>query len=473
MTPKPKVNVLEATWITPSTPTPPSKARTPLSDWDTVMFNSYTPLLFFYINKSKDPAFMNTYQLKKSLSDVLTDYYPLAGRLVDIGNGRDEISNTDAGVLFQEAEYLDQLEKYRPSGYLPNQLDYHRMFPIHFYSSPQDPLLAVQITRFQDGGVALGVMMLHKIADTYSLSLFLDAWAKKSRGQAYPYVCFSRNIIGFDEQNTNITEDAFKHYQDEHRLLTEDLYQDIEMDPQQHRYARTSRNGPEPLKSIVLEFFAGGLYQCRKDAHSNDSATEIKKSVTSKEALLSMLYRAIARSRNVDPDTNIRMTTSVNGRSIMVERKGIDAYFGNLMVSRTITIKKSEVEDISLGQTAMRLHNSISQVDTRLLHGISKLYTLHGDMTVNYLTCQPNSEKQATASDASALPFWRLNFGHGAPDRTRGYITFGGNGCLIIFGRGDRTEGPMYDVQVQMDTESMRRFIDDPDIKKYANSILF
>jgi hypothetical protein len=326
MTPKPKVNVLEATWITPSVPS--TKPRTPLSDWDAVMFNSYTPLLFFYTNKLKDPTFMSTEQLKKSLADVLTDYYPLAGRLMDIGNGRDEIANSDEGVLFQEAEYLDELEKYRLSGYLPNQLDYYRMFPIHFYSSPQDPLLAVQITRFQDGGVALGVMMLHKIADTYSLSLFLDAWAKKSRGQTYPSISFNRNLIGFDE-NTQITDDAFKHYQDEHRLLTEDLYQDIEKDPQQHRYARTSRNGPVPLKSIVLEFFAGGLYKCRRDAQEDD---KYKGSVSSKEALLAMLYRAIARSRDVDPDTDIRMTTSVNGRSKMMECKGIDAYFGNWMV---------------------------------------------------------------------------------------------------------------------------------------------
>jgi hypothetical protein len=84
-----------------------------------------------------------------------------------------------------------------------------------------------------------------------------------------------------------------------------------------------------PLKSIVLEFFAGGLYKCRRDAQEDD---KYKGSVSSKEALLAMLYRAIARSRDVDPDTDIRMTTSVNGRSKMMECKGIDAYFGNWMV---------------------------------------------------------------------------------------------------------------------------------------------
>lgn len=101
MAPKPRVQVNNREWVIPSTPTPSQKKRTSLSDWDIVMYKSYTPLLLFYTNDEKDPDFMNTDTLKSSLSDVLEDFYPLAGRLVDIGNGRDEIDNCDAGVLFQ------------------------------------------------------------------------------------------------------------------------------------------------------------------------------------------------------------------------------------------------------------------------------------------------------------------------------------------------------------------------------------
>lgn len=101
MTPQPRVQVTNRTWISPSVTTPPQKRRTPLSDWDIVMFKSYTPLLLFYTNDSKDPDFMNTNALTTSLAAVLVDFYPLAGRLIDIGNGRDEIDNCDEGVLFQ------------------------------------------------------------------------------------------------------------------------------------------------------------------------------------------------------------------------------------------------------------------------------------------------------------------------------------------------------------------------------------
>jgi hypothetical protein len=101
MSSKPRVQINSREWVIPSTPTPSKKKRTSLSDWDIVMYKSYTPLLLFYINDEKNPDFMNTDILKSSLSAVLEHFYPLAGRLVDIGNGRDEIDNCDAGVLFQ------------------------------------------------------------------------------------------------------------------------------------------------------------------------------------------------------------------------------------------------------------------------------------------------------------------------------------------------------------------------------------
>lgn len=95
-----RVQSASRSWVKPATPTPFYKDRTELSDWDTVMFASYIPILLFYTNDNKDPNFMNTDILKNSLSKVLNDFYPLAGRLVDLGNGRDIIDNSDEGVLF-------------------------------------------------------------------------------------------------------------------------------------------------------------------------------------------------------------------------------------------------------------------------------------------------------------------------------------------------------------------------------------
>ncbi|KAI8364670.1 transferase [Radiomyces spectabilis] len=472
MVPQPHLVVTHREWVKPTVETPDHLRRTPLSDWDIVMFKSYTPLLIFYANNDHTPNFMNTRTLTESLSQVLEDFYPLAGRLVDIGNGRDEIDCCDAGVLFQEAEYNESLETFREAGYLPNQMDYHHMFPIHFYRSARDPLLAIQVNRFKDGGVALAVMILHKVADNYSACFFLDAWAKRARGVKYVQGNFQRDLVAVPP-STVITDEAIAHYREEHRVYKEDATSHIvRVDPNQSRFSRTSPIGPKPLKSVILEFYSDGLQLCKKDAHTTEMILS-RNWLSTKDALFAMLLRAIVRCREIPEDQPVKMVLSVNGRSKMKNQKEMDYYFGNWMISRSVATTKREVEQTCLAYTAATFRQKLASLKASLFHSISKLYTMHEDMTVHYLSYQSNSNARLTASDVSMLPFWRLDFGFGRPDRTRGYITFGGNGCLIVFGRSDGNKGAMYDVQLQMDADSIGRFIKDPEVRKYSRRILY
>lgn len=101
MVPLPHIHICKQEWIKPAIPTSKENGKLPLSDWDVVMYKSYIPLLLFYPNFNKSADFMETSFLLHSLRQVLVDFYPLAGRLIDIGNGRDEIHCNDTGVLFQ------------------------------------------------------------------------------------------------------------------------------------------------------------------------------------------------------------------------------------------------------------------------------------------------------------------------------------------------------------------------------------
>ncbi|ORX57363.1 transferase [Hesseltinella vesiculosa] len=470
MAPLPRIHLTRREWIKPATVTSEDKRRMALSDWDVVMYKSYTPLLLFYPNTNNAEGFMNTAMLLDSLRHVLNDFYPLAGRLVDVGNGRDEIECNDAGVLFQETTYQEELNTFVEDGYLPHQLDYHHMFPIHFYCSNQDPLLGIQVNRFLDGGVALGVMILHKIADAYSACLFLDAWAKQARGVAFAKGVFKRTLLAFPS-NTVITDEAISHYREEHRAFNPKHHR-LRMDPNQQKFSRTSPNGPLPLKSIVLEFHSDGLHQCKKDAHTQQMIDN-KIWLSTKDALFGMLFRAIVRSRKVGPDQPVRFLFGINGRSKLKNVKDMDFYFGNWIITRSVTTSRKEVSETTVVEAALAFRQQINTLRSSLFHSISKIYTMNEDMTVHYLTYQPNSDTQFTASDASMLPFWRLDFGFGRPDRTRGYITSGGNGCMIMFGRSDNAKNAMYDVQIQMDADCIKRFIEDPEVQKYANRILY
>ncbi|CAO3703046.1 unnamed protein product [Rhizopus stolonifer] len=464
MAPISRIQVTSRSWIKPEIPTPFHKERSELSDWDIVMYTAYIPLLLFYPNNTKDPNFMETEILKTSLSKTLTEFYPLAGRLLDIGNGRDMIDNCDEGVLFVEAEYPKDLETFKENGYVPSQMDYHRMFPIHFYCSPQDPLLAIQITRFSDGGVALGLMMLQKIADMYSLSYFLDAWSKVTRNDEFTPATFNKAIVECPE-DAGITEEAFDRYRDEHQFCSSQLSQP---DPSSQKF---SHNGPKPLKSIILEFHTKGLQECKKKAHTPEMISK-KDWVSTKDALFAMLLRAVAKSRTVPEDAELKTVMPVNGRPKMKNKKNIDYYFGNWTISQTFKMNFRDIKKTSLVDTALKFREMTVDLAPSLFHGISKLYQLHEDMSVNYLTYQPNSELQTTVNDVSLLPFCKVDFGFGCPDRIRGYITFGGNGCFIVFSRGEES-GVVYDVQLQMDVESISRFIEDTDIQKYAMNVIY
>ncbi|GKF44973.1 deacetylvindoline O-acetyltransferase [Tanacetum coccineum] len=69
--------------IKPSSPTPSHSSRYNLSLFDQISINSYTPIVAFYPRSSTvyQCSADKTLDLKKSLSQTLTQYYPLAGRM--------------------------------------------------------------------------------------------------------------------------------------------------------------------------------------------------------------------------------------------------------------------------------------------------------------------------------------------------------------------------------------------------------
>ncbi|KAK1368097.1 hypothetical protein POM88_034189 [Heracleum sosnowskyi] len=137
------------------------------------------PIIFYYSAPDKDSnndITIGYKHLKKSLSKVLTSFHPFAGRYhidthsVDCG---------DQGAEYVEAKVdirLDDLASQRMNvnAELLNDL---LPYPIGATDGYDDPLLAVQISAFSCGGVAIAVCSSHRIADAWSTILFVKAWA--------------------------------------------------------------------------------------------------------------------------------------------------------------------------------------------------------------------------------------------------------------------------------------------------------
>ncbi|KAJ8759165.1 hypothetical protein K2173_004172 [Erythroxylum novogranatense] len=173
-----EVHIVSRETVKPSSPAIVTKKPYKLSLFDQLTPTTHTPIIFFY---SKNRSNSNTTQvlarLERSLSETLDSYLFLSGRTRD----NRFIDCFDEGVPFFEAsvsvglsdflkhhehEWLNRLVAYRP--YTKEALD--------------SPVLAIQVSVFACGGIAIGVSASRKLMDAHTGSFFFKTWAAMCRG---------------------------------------------------------------------------------------------------------------------------------------------------------------------------------------------------------------------------------------------------------------------------------------------------
>ncbi|KAL4593831.1 hypothetical protein ACB092_M010500 [Castanea dentata] len=178
---KVEVEVFSNENIKPSSPTPTHLRYYQLSFLDQMLPPIYASSLFFYTKNdayfkiSTDTTKSFSSVLKQSLSDVLTRYYPLAGRIKDNLN----VDCNDEGVLFREAQVKCKLSDIVTN---PNPAEFNRFLPCDI-DDTHNLTFAVQVNYFTCGGIAIGACISHKIADGTSFIIFMKNWAATARGQ--------------------------------------------------------------------------------------------------------------------------------------------------------------------------------------------------------------------------------------------------------------------------------------------------
>ncbi|KAK2665373.1 hypothetical protein Ddye_003947 [Dipteronia dyeriana] len=112
-------------------------------------------------------------RLEKSLSEILTVYYPLAGRYVE---EKLSIDCNDEGVEYAEALVNGNLSQILQGQFEIKELN--RFVPDYVEESATSPQVAIQINIFNCGGIAIGLRTAHRIIDAFTSSLFTNGWAK-------------------------------------------------------------------------------------------------------------------------------------------------------------------------------------------------------------------------------------------------------------------------------------------------------
>ncbi|KAG2596660.1 hypothetical protein PVAP13_5KG175100, partial [Panicum virgatum] len=197
------VRIVDVSYVAPpakSAALPPGDVKLNAMEVQWVVLPLLQHLLFFEGNQL--PPFDTVVKsLRCSLAATLSDYAPLAGKLVhlaDTGDVAIRCSASDGGgVRFVVAE--SEADVRRLAG--DEEYDvptFERLVPEVDMTELPAPLLAVQATRLGGGGVALGVTVHHAVADGRSLWKFVRGGVGGGVPGGTPPVpppCFDRSRV--------------------------------------------------------------------------------------------------------------------------------------------------------------------------------------------------------------------------------------------------------------------------------------
>ncbi|KAF7851349.1 hypothetical protein BT93_L4080 [Corymbia citriodora subsp. variegata] len=173
-----KVEVVSTESIKLSSPTPSHHREFKFCLLDQLAPPFYVPVILFYSapdDKVAPDSASVTGNLKTSLSQALSLFYPLGGRV----KGNAAINCNDDGVLYLEAKAHFKLSEVLSNSDI-NQLQ--QFLPFSPYrvipNIEEQVIVGVQATFFNCGSIGIGICISHKIADGASVFTFLTAWSE-------------------------------------------------------------------------------------------------------------------------------------------------------------------------------------------------------------------------------------------------------------------------------------------------------
>ncbi|KAJ1693350.1 hypothetical protein LUZ63_010048 [Rhynchospora breviuscula] len=172
-------------------PYPPPGETVQLSFFDSIWVSlPHVQRLFLYPNTAyvSFPGIVGS--LKSSLTRILSFFHPFAGKLTYIPSAARATIDCSASGICEGITFIEAESDLNIHSIATNEVhdleSFVQLVPNITVSELPTEVLAVQVTSFLSGGVALGIAMHHTVADGKGLWQFIEAWATICRTESVP-----------------------------------------------------------------------------------------------------------------------------------------------------------------------------------------------------------------------------------------------------------------------------------------------
>lgn len=335
---------------------------------------------------------MSSDVLKHSLSKVLVEYYPLAGRLrTSVQDDRKlEVDCNGEGALFVEASMDATADEFLEVSRKPNKSWSRKLiYRVDALSFLDTPPLIVQVTNLHCGGMILCTAINHCLCDGIGTSQFLHAWAHVATkpNQDLPITPFharhvlkSRNPHKITSNHPGYTINTPSASGSGHIDLINVLQS-------------------QPLVPTSFTFTASSTLHLKRQCTPSFKCTAF-------EVLASHVWRSWVRAMDLPPSLHIKLLFSVNFRKKLTPELP-RGYYGNGFL---LACAESTAEDLAVGN----LHRTVNLVQQAKL-------SLTDDYVRSVVDLLEDKTVKADLSSSLVISQWAkmgledLDFGLGKP----------------------------------------------------------
>ncbi|KAL3640909.1 hypothetical protein CASFOL_015877 [Castilleja foliolosa] len=337
---------------------------------------SSTPKNIMYLSNLDDQKFLrfsikylyvfrkavNIETLKESLSRVLVEYYPFAGRLrkcVENDDGKLEIDCNGEGAVFAAAKMdLSADEFIEFFAAKPNRSLRKFMYIVEAPDFLDIPPLVIQVTNLSCGGIILCTVINHCFSDGIGTSQFLHAWAHTCQSIHSPNPTnLPYTLPPFHDRHV-LTPRTPPQITFPHPEFTNSTPSNSQTTPNIFKYLQS-----QPLIPASITFSPSQIRHLK-----NQCVPSLK--CTTFEALASHTWRCWVKSLGLPLSIPVKLLFSVSVRTKMSIPQG---YYGNAFVMGCAEAEAKELITPNLRDGVKLVQHAKSTITNDYVHSMIDL----------------------------------------------------------------------------------------------------